>query len=252
MEINDTMQNQEYKNKNQDLGQGPDIAKSRNPAPAVNIFDLTHLEKLPFSLQKDEKIIRELKPQLFGFIITRTIGGFLGLIILIALAVFIAIFLNVSLQGVLIGIVLIPVLILLISVGPLISYGKTWYWITNHRVIGKRGLLGYSIDSIPLENVNDVLLSRTLLDRLLGLSSLTIVPIGGNARDSGSQSYESIQNANFFSALTQKTARELQRVLFNLRDELRNSHLVQPISGGSAPTNSETAQHKSSFPRGNS
>ncbi len=252
MRVNDNMQNQEYSSKTHIREQGQDIANNTNPAPTIDPLDLTHLETLPFSLQKGERIIRELKPQFFGFIITKTIGGFLGLIVLVALVVAASVLFNIDLQELLVGAAIIPILVVLILAVPIVSYGKAWYWITTQRVIGKRGILGYSVDSIPLENVNDVLLSRTLLDRLLGLSSVTIVPIGGSARDNGNQYSGGAQNANFFSALTQKSARDLQRVLFNLRGELRDSHLVQPISGGSAPTDSETAQHKSVFPRGRS
>jgi uncharacterized membrane protein YdbT with pleckstrin-like domain len=184
------------------------------------------LEKLPFRLQHGENIIRELKPQFLGFMLTRGIGSYMaifGLAVAIILALLI---IKTNIAGFITELVLLPLLIiflvLVISLKPLIQYGKSWYWITNHRVIGKRGFLGYSINSIPLENVSDVVLTRTLLDRILGLSSLVIVSMGNDPMtEGGTGSSAAAQYPNFFPALTQETAREMQRVLFNLRDDLK-------------------------------
>lgn len=191
---------------------------SPNAAPAS-------LEKLPFNLQNNEKIIRELKPQFTGFMLTRTLGSYLGVLGFTIASIIAIIFFRNSLSGFLIELALLPVfilfLILIIGLKPLISYGKSWYWITNHRVIGKRGFLSYNIDSIPLENVTDVVITRTLLDRFLGLSSLIIVPMGGNSTTGGNTANERALSPNFFPALTEATAVELQRVLFNLRDDLK-------------------------------
>jgi membrane protein YdbS with pleckstrin-like domain len=241
------------------------VNKSQNP----EVANAAQLQKLPFQLQDGEKIIRELKPQFLGFMISRGFGGYMALLAFVILAIGVGIIL---LSGVLmgllssvllieinesfvIGLAIIPFAIfLIISIKPFISYGKSWYWITNNRVIGKRGFLGYSIDSIPLENVSDVVLSRTVLDRLLGLSSLIIVPMAASPRVKDGPD-ESAENPNFFPALPQNMAMELQRVLFNLRDELRKSHDSASASSGSTrastpkPTSSESAQPKSNFPR---
>ena len=195
------------------------------------------LEKLPFELQNDEKIVRELKPQFFGFMMTRTFGSYLGVLGLIIVLIAVLVVLRASLAGFLVELLLLPLfvllLILVIALKPLVQYGKSWYWITNLRVIGKRGFLSYSIDSIPLENVGDIVLSRTVLDRLIGLSSLIIVPIGSTTRVEGGVGSVGVENPNFFPALTQETARELQRVLFNLRDDLKQTK--QASSGVTTP-----------------
>ncbi len=192
----------------------------------------TLLEKLPFRLQNGEKIIRELKPQFFGFMITRALRGYVTLVALTLFMAVTLIVLSADLSGFLFEIVLLPFIlalfIVIISLKPLIQYGKSWYWITNHRVIGKRGFLGYNINSVPLENVADVVLERTLLDRFLGLSSLIIVSMGNAPVVAGTED-EKAESPNFFPALTEATAKELQRVLFNLRDEIKNSATV-PIA----------------------
>ncbi len=54
-----------------------------------------------------------------------------------------------------------------------------YYWITNQRVIIRRGLIGYSINSIPLERVSNVLISRSFLERLFGFDSLHVQTLAG-------------------------------------------------------------------------
>jgi uncharacterized membrane protein YdbT with pleckstrin-like domain len=192
------------------------------------------LEKLPFELQNGEKIIRELKPQFFGFMMTRTFGAYVVLLCLVVVIMVALMLLRIGTAGALVELLVLPlvVLFLILAIGlkPLIQYGKSWYWITNLRVIGKRGFLGYSIDSIPLENVGDIVLARTLLDRFLGLSSLIIVPIGSTTRVEG-EGGNMVENPNFFPALTQETARELQRRLLNLRDDLKKHDRASSMVG---------------------
>lgn len=223
--------------------------------PNSNVADAPLLEKLPFQLQNGEKIIREIKPQFLGFMISRAFGSYVWLAALVILAIIsisTIVFSNVLvgiisvillgriIVGFSIGIIAILLTLLaLISIGPFLAYSKSWYWITNYRVIGKRGTLSYSIDSIPLENVTDIVLSRTILDRLLGLSSLIIVPMGTSAKENGGSPDERAKNANFFPALAEDLAKELQRVLFNLRDELKRS-MVQPVFITPAPKTAGT------------
>ncbi len=240
---------QNYQNQNSD------IAKSQNAAPRID-SDASQLQKLPFHLQSGEIIVRELKPQFMGFMLTKTLGSYVALAALTIFAIIGAIVFNELYLVVTIGIVAVPAIALIIGLGPYIAYGKSWYWITNRRVVGKRGFFGYSVDSIPLDNVTDVVLTRTLLDRLLGLSSLMIVPMSssstGRSRENSGAEDSGSQTVNFFPALPGNTAMDLQRVLFNLRDELRNSHSprsAQVVSGSSPPESSETVQHKSVLPR---
>lgn len=220
----------------------------RRHDPGSPNADAGSLEKLPFRLQKDEQIVRELKPQFFGFMLTRAFGGYMTILVVVVLLIITISLLRTSLAGFLVELLLLPLLIallvLIISLKPLVQYGKSWYWITNHRVIGKRGFLGYSINSVPLENVADVVLTRTLLDRLLGLSSLIIVSMGNAPVQSSDSEDEKSESPNFFPALTQETARELQRVLFNLRDQLKDTQNATP-----APT-AAPASHPSVAPAG--
>ena len=66
-----------------------------------------------------------------------------------------------------------------------VSYGKYQYWITNKRVICKRGILGYTISSIPYERVSDVIVSRTFFERLFGFGSVHVQSLAGQITHHG-------------------------------------------------------------------
>jgi len=59
------------------------------------------------------------------------------------------------------------------------QYSNEYYWITNKRVVYKRGTLGYRITSIPYERVSDVMISRTFIERIFGIAGLHIQSLSG-------------------------------------------------------------------------
>src|SRR5208283_4430147 len=166
---------------------------------------------LPFTLQDGEQIYSEVKPEMGGFILSRLIGSIVGSIIIIILLLFFVW----NFGSIPLDLAIIIIVVAWALINPFISYGKFKYWITNHRVVGQRGFIGYSIESIPLENVTDVTINRGIADQLLNLSSLFIVPIGGvmmYGRRGG------LGGVNYFPALKSDHAVELQSVIFKLRD----------------------------------
>jgi membrane protein YdbS with pleckstrin-like domain len=166
---------------------------------------------LPFTLQDEEKIYAEVKPEMGGFIISRMVGNLIGMVIFLVILLFI--FWN--FDSIPLDILAVVVVVAIALVSPFISYGKFRYWITNHRVVGQRGFIGYSVESIPLENVTDVTINRGIIEQLLSLSSLYIVPIGGMmmyGRRGG------MGGVNYFPALKPDHAVELQALIFKLRD----------------------------------
>jgi len=64
-------------------------------------------------------------------------------------------------------------------------YKHQHYWITSKRVIHKRGLIGYTIGSIPFERVSDVIVSRTFLERLFGFGSVLVQSLAGQISHRG-------------------------------------------------------------------
>ena len=185
---------------------------------------------LPFGLQQGELILRAFRPQ------PRVIVRFAFGAIIASLFLFFFFLLPFTLVfsagatappgefpavDVVAGIILvIIVLILGLSlVGGYLAYKKFRYRITNHRTVGRRGMIGFSLDSMPLENIADVIINRSILDRILGLSSVYIQPIGGSfiipVRGAG---LNGLMGSNMFVGLTPNEGPEIQQLIFHLRD----------------------------------
>ena len=183
---------------------------------------------LPFGLQQGEVILKAFRPQprvivrfAFGAIIASIIL-FLFLLVPIALtfataastAGTVALDVLIALFGGLIALILAVSL-----VGGFLAYKKFRYWITNHRTVGRRGVIGFSLDSMPLENIADVIINRSILDRVLGLSSVYVQPIGGAfvipVRGAG---LNRLMGSNMFVGLTPREGPEIQQLVFHLRD----------------------------------
>jgi membrane protein YdbS with pleckstrin-like domain len=185
---------------------------------------------LPFHPQSDEVIYREVipHPRLKWRLM---LGGILSAVVFLVLIIpfSISIFLSGASAGALIGVVAFLVvvfaLVLIVSVVyAFLAYHKFRYWITNHRTVGRRGVIGYSIDSIPLETISDVVVQRSVADRILGLSSVWIQPFGGgSAGGYGAAQYRfgAISGTNSFLGLLPADATNIQQLIFHLREVRR-------------------------------
>ena len=77
-----------------------------------------------------------------------------------------------------------------------ISWFFTWYVLTNERLITRRGIIARRGVDLPLENINDVQFSQTILERLLGSGDLVIESAGemGQSRFSDIRKPEEFQS----------------------------------------------------------
>ena len=149
---------------------------------------------MEFVLQEGEKIIEDIKPspRLIGyFFFTGLIGG--GLISFLTIAYF-ALQLSMMFWHLLwlylpIGIFVGLFFALLYAV---LRYSKQHYWITNRRIIYKRGVIGYAITSVPYNRISDVIISRSFLERLLGIGSVLIQTLAGQYSAGGFGAEESL------------------------------------------------------------
>jgi len=131
-----------------------------------------------FNLLEGEKIVDEIKPlsALKWYFFFRS-----ALVMIFVLIWFIWIpfvspkFAVLQLSPVIIIIVILIVLWLVAES----RYKHQHYWITNKRVICKRGIIGYTISSIPFERVSDVIVSRTFFERLFGFGSVLVQSLAG-------------------------------------------------------------------------
>ena len=152
-----------------------------------------------FNLEEGEEIVENIKPKkgLIVYFFLKTIPGysftifFIILMLLILITIFIpgSEFLSILGQNVnvipfsLFLILLFTFLLGIFLVIPLIlayfKYRHQYYWITNKRVIYKKGLIGYSVSSIPLERISDIIISRTFLEGICKFGSLHIQTLAG-------------------------------------------------------------------------
>lgn len=183
---------------------------------------------LPFHLQENERVIRVIAPN--PKILQRMTLSYLLLALLPILLFGLAFFLPlaivaggwVALTG---GILLLIVLAVAYGLSywaASLTYHKLRYWITDRRTIGRRGVIGFTIDSMPYENIADVIVSRQLADRIFGLASLYIQPFGGAGYVSP-RGGSAFSGSNMLLGLLPADASELQQLIFHLR-ELRRSY----------------------------
>jgi len=170
--------------------------------------------KLPFSLNEDEKVVDAVKPIWMGYFLRNSLRGIFG-------TIFLAIIISLGAASVSLVAALITFLVILIIgialslVSAKISYGKFTVWITNQRIVSASGFIGFHTESLPLDNITDVVINRGLIDRLLNLSSIMAVPMGGMVMY-GRRS--NISTVGFIPALHPDDATKLQKLIFDLKN----------------------------------
>ena len=84
---------------------------------------------------------------------------------------------------------------------------KHRYWLTNSRVVVTTGIIGYRARSIPLERVSDVAISCDWLEKLLGMRTVVVRDMNGEA-----MSGANIRAFEDPSALQHKILEQVHRV----------------------------------------
>jgi len=136
-----------------------------------------------FNLGEGENIVREIKPKSglkWYFMLTGVGISVFVLVLLLPSVVVIGVKFATFLKN--FGLLFIAVIILSFSLGiaiAILRYNKQFYWLTNKRVVYKRGLIGYRITSIPYERISDIIISRSLLERIFGFGSLHVQTLAG-------------------------------------------------------------------------
>jgi putative membrane protein len=154
------------------------------------------------------------------------LGGILSALVFIVFTIPFLLSVFVTGSGALLVVVVLFLFIFLVIVVisvvfAFIAYAKFRYWVTSQRTVGRRGVVGYSIDSIPLETISDVVVQRSVSDRLLGLSTIYVQPFGGSAMGgygAGQYRFGGIGSSNSFLGLTAAQAPDIQQLIFHLRD----------------------------------
>ena len=179
-----------------------------------------------FNLQENERIIKEIKPLpgLMWYFFFSGAGG-IGSIGLIFLFIFIYAFIKIpelfsfALNfWVIVGIIVLIGMVINFILS-FLRYSKQYYWITNKRVVYKRGIIGYRITSIPFERISDIIISRTFLERIFGFGSLHIQTLAGQISGRYSLGAEGI-------LLAVPNPEETQELIFQLIKEKRKEEKI--------------------------
>ncbi|MBS3174919.1 PH domain-containing protein [Candidatus Woesearchaeota archaeon] len=171
------------------------------------------MEKLPFHLQERENIIQTIKPNKMFIFQNAITGAFFYFIIAFLIGLFTSrknIFDSFN-WFIVIDIIFFLILISLIS--SLIRYTKEKYWITNQRVIFRRGFFGYSVTSLPLERIVDVVISRSLFQQIFGTPSLHLDTFGSGSVGGGIGNYNAVSKGTIFAI---NNPEDLQRLILDL------------------------------------
>ena len=145
------------------------------------------MKPLP-NLLENEKIVAEVKPASFSAYFLSLYGVHLLPLLLIGFLAIPFIF-----HELIVILVLYFFLVFVIFLAVLIaklSYGWEFYWITNLRVIQRKGLIGYHFYSTPYERMSDVILSKSWLERILNVGSVRIQTLAGSYSPRGSYGAE--------------------------------------------------------------
>jgi len=188
-------------------------------------------------LKKDEKIIKEIKPHpslKWYFFIINFFPCFLFLFIIFwtTFPLIKSYFLlkNISYfypEEREIGLSFFVILFLVLFLGVAfisfiishLMYQKRYYWITNKRVILKKGIIGYTLDSVPFNRISDVIISRSFLERIFGFGSVLLQTLAGQYSFRGRFGAE-------FSLLGLSQPEEIQRLIFELIEKEKKEILV--------------------------
>jgi uncharacterized membrane protein YdbT with pleckstrin-like domain len=127
-----------------------------------------------FELQEGEKVVKDIKPLpvlKWYFFIRSAIGVIIFMLFFAWMIFLLPLFL-------MFGFIFLVTLAILYLVANN-RYNYQHYWITDKRVLYRRGLIGYRISSIPLERISDVIVSRTFFERVFGFGSIHIQSLAG-------------------------------------------------------------------------
>lgn len=139
----------------------------------------TYADRVAFPddvLTDEEEVVLHLRPHAVA-----AVRPMLVLMVVVAATIVAWVMLPTN-DGGLIGVWVVAAIALVIGiksgVRPLLIWRCTHYVITDERILVQDGVLARERRDLPLNRINDHVMSQTLVDRLLGSGTLTIDSIG--------------------------------------------------------------------------
>lgn len=94
------------------------------------------------------------------------------------------------------------------------SYKKLIFWVTNRRIINRCGIIGYTIRSIPIDIITDVVLHKGPFDTLIDAYDVLLPTVD----DSAYRLYYHKSGVNHIPVLSSAAAVNLQKAIFDIRE----------------------------------
>lgn len=107
---------------------------------------------------------------------------------------------------------------LFLAVPPFLTWQFTHFVLTTDRLITRRGVFAKASKEIPLERINDVAFSQSILDRVLGAGDLLV-------ESAGERGQERISNV--------RHPERVQKMIYE-ESEKNNNRMMQPRSAGTS------------------
>lgn len=126
-------------------------------------------------LTDDERILREFHPHWRVLLLPIAWA-------VVAVAAAVALLALVDVAALWMGIVLAVLLWVVLGLAPLVRWYATRYVLTTERIIVRTGIVTRAGTEIPLENINNVLFSQQLVERLLGYGDVLIESAGSQGQ----------------------------------------------------------------------
>lgn len=162
-------------------------------------------------LADHEEVIFDLKPHWIA-----VVPSVLWMVVAIAVAVASFAFLGEPLSMIAAGVAVVMGLFL--AVPPFVRWQFTRFVLTTDRLITRSGVIAKRSKEIPLERINDVAFSQSILDRIMGAGDLLIESAG----ERGQGRIENVRNPE-----------RVQLVIYE-ESEKNNNRMMQPRSAGAS------------------
>ena len=191
-------------------------------------------------LSSEEEIVAAFRPHWMAIILP-TLISILSVAAIIAVAVSVE---APELWYVVLGVLLIW---LVVALPRWIAWWFTHYVVTNERVIVRRGFIARQGKEIPLEVINDVAFSQTVIERLLRSGDLLIESAG----EQGQSRYSDIPDPEGVQALIYRQREARMLGLQGTQTAVEQLDMLAKLHRDGVLTDEELADEEAEAARGN-
>jgi uncharacterized membrane protein YdbT with pleckstrin-like domain len=154
-------------------------------------------------LTEDEKVVRQFRPHWRMLAIPAL--WFLGALVAIVLVYGVVPPDDGTIDLITTGVIALGVIFLVVR--PIFNWWFTIYVLTTERLITRNGVIARSGIELPLENINNVIFTQNVVERVLKSGDLLIESAG----ESGQSRFSDIPNPEGFQSLLYRTREEQAR-----------------------------------------